>query len=257
LLYPKEVVGLYYFAFAMSLHTVMLFCSNLWTLLFPAFCKLKHEPERQLAGFLRAVRLIALIVTPACMLQAALSEPGIRLFFPERWVPAIPILQILSIGMAARAIDWTSEALLLSQGRFQAYLRVVSAHAAIFGVLVGFGAWHGEAVGAAIGVACCLWIIGPIKTWMAIGPLGGKWVDSLRIFGMPLLASAIAVGPVVLATYMIPAIAGQDAARFVIIVVVSASLYSLAARRLMPDRWAEAMQALRQLVNRQRAGVRQ
>ena len=39
-----------------------------------------------------------LIAIPACLLQAALADPAVHLLFKPQWYPAIPVIQLLSIG---------------------------------------------------------------------------------------------------------------------------------------------------------------
>src|SRR4051812_30808575 len=118
--HPDAVVGVYYFAFNLSLQTAMLLALNLDGVLMPVLSKLRDDPVRQRAAFLSAAQAIALVGIPICLLQAVVADPVVRLIFDLKWYAAIPVLQVLSIGMAFRVVTHPAQSLMRAQGRFGA-----------------------------------------------------------------------------------------------------------------------------------------
>src|SRR5262249_3456274 len=98
--HSDAVIGMYAFAFAISLQIAHLLTHNLASVLFPALSRLGAEPVRQRAAFYRAVRLLLLVGVPMAFIQAAMAEPALRLLFGDKWSGAILPLQLLSFGMA-------------------------------------------------------------------------------------------------------------------------------------------------------------
>lgn len=118
-IYSAEVVGLYVFAYRISVQTFSLFTNNLANILFPALSKLQNEPLRQKSAFIRASSLLTIIAIPASIFIAAIAEPLFHLIFPERWYGAIPYLQVLAIGFSLRPLQATAVSFLHSNGKFR------------------------------------------------------------------------------------------------------------------------------------------
>ena len=80
------------------------------------------------------------------VLQIVLAKPVIELFFHERWLPAISVVQWLSFGMLTQPIAVAANALLLARGQFRVLATTcgVIAAASIAAALVGgtFGDQH-------------------------------------------------------------------------------------------------------------------
>ena len=82
LFWSDAVVGIYFFAYNLSTQTMQLLLGNVANVLLPA---LRHLGERgdvhQRSVFIKVSRLIALMASPLCMLQALLAEPIVRLVY--------------------------------------------------------------------------------------------------------------------------------------------------------------------------------
>ena len=78
--------------------TLQLLAFTVGGVLLPSLVTLNAEPDRQMQAFLRACRALLIVSVPVCLLQAAMAPAMIRLFLPDKWQPAAPLVQILSIG---------------------------------------------------------------------------------------------------------------------------------------------------------------
>jgi PST family polysaccharide transporter len=253
LLHTDAVVGLFYFGFTVSQRAVVTLTFNLRDVLFPALSSIQDYPARQVAAFLRASRLAALVGIPACLLLAASAEPGFNAFLPERWRGAIPVVQILSLGAVFRLMGRPALALILAQGRFRTLLVLGIALCVLFILCVTAGALIGEATSVAVAMALFMAIADPVQMYVAIRPGGGRWRDVRTVFAAPLGIGIAAVATAWLIGNALPAMPGRDWAQLVVIPLVSAPLYIALIRRAARDDWADLMERFRSLLRRRRA----
>ena len=203
LFHNDQVVGSYFFAFGLSMQTPMIVYVALSGVLLPAFSRLKQDVPRQIAAMLRGSRLIALVATPLCVLQALLADPALRLVFGDKWVAAIVPLQILSLGVAGAILTGPSTTLLQAQERFRGYFLWQAASTAVFLTIVGLCARLGAAVAVSVGVAGFNLVIGSLALrWVAGRELAG-WRTIFRLAGVPALIAMAAALPALAAIRMI------------------------------------------------------
>ena len=238
--HDTKVVGHYFFAFNLSLQTMILITFRLSGVLLPALSSIEHDPERQSLAFLRAIRLISFLAVPACLLQAALSDAGVRAIYDERWLPAIPMLQVLSVGMAIRALGWPAVSMLQAQGRFAT--RLVLAICSVFSMatLIGLGLWLYGPIGVAVATTVNWLIIDPVSLYVAVRHTGHGWRDVGRALGAPVALGLIVVIPAAAVGIAVPDVTGRYWMRLGLITAVAAALYVPMFRMLAPDSWQEA-----------------
>ena len=254
-MHDPKTVGIYFFAFSLSIQTMQVFTSNLAGVLFPALSRLQDDPAHQTDAFLRAAGMLAVIGVPLCLLQAALAGPMMSILFNSWWLPAIRVLQLLSIGMAVRLVASPGGSLLQAQGRFRTYLIINAVNAIIFLALVYAGArlgehppqwllWTARDLYAAVFVAGSVMIyfilIGPIFMYIAIRGGGGKLRDVWRVYAGPVAASILAVGPAVWLARQIPPMSSDHMRNFMrvlIIIAWSGLLYIPLIRFMAPGAW--------------------
>jgi O-antigen/teichoic acid export membrane protein len=187
-------VGLYYFASRIAVQPLLMLAGSFSNVLFPALSQFRDNNARQRTAALKACHMISLIVTPACFLQAALAGPVVRLLFPSRWIEAVPLIQILSIGLAFDAVSWAAGPLLHARGEFKRSLLYSFLQIPIFFILVGCGGRLDSAIGVALGVAVFYSLIGPGYTYLIFRPLGVRLQEIAYIYLIPLIISAVIVG---------------------------------------------------------------
>lgn len=239
--YTSEVVGYYYFAFNLSMQTLLLLATSLDSVLFPSLSKLKDEPLRQRQGFVSAARALALVGVPLCFLQAALAQPVMRLAFSDRWESSVPVVQILSVAMAFRLLSGPSQSLLMAQGRFRGYMTLNILGLGTFVVLVTLAAQRASAATAPVAVAAAAGFYficeGPVSLALATRGISRIWKNVADVFAVPTACAAIAVLPAVgLARIFF----GQahELLQLLVISLITALLYLPAVRVFAPEPWA-------------------
>lgn len=185
LLQSKELLGVYFFGYQLSLALVALVTSSLDTVMMPTFSSLGHETSRQTDLFVRGTRLLAVVSTFACFGLALAAPAAIHGLWGGKWDEAIPVVQILSLAMPVRLMIPLCRAMLEARGEW----KLVS----ILSICDGLGLVVAGAVGALLGD---LWAITLVVTgynlisgFMYCAIVANSLLTPLKSIFMPLLAT--------------------------------------------------------------------
>jgi PST family polysaccharide transporter len=173
-------VGLYWWAYALSIQTVTLVASQLEPVLFASLSRLQGDSARHGSAFLRSLRGLAVVVVPLSVLQAVVAEPAVKLVFAERWHPAIPLLELLSIGMVFAGISVPSASMMQSQGRFRSYFVAATVNVGAFGALLAVAAHDGRVWAFALAALVYYFVAFVVNLFTA---LGSAHLERWRVVG--------------------------------------------------------------------------
>jgi PST family polysaccharide transporter len=233
---PKPVVGAYFFAFRLAVMPVQMLAGNFSSVLFPALAQLRNEPERQKKAALNASRMLAFAVMPFGFMQAAVARPILSLVFGAKWEDAIPLVQILSIGLAFDAVSWVAGALLQARGEFRRSLVYSCVFSPIFFVLVAIGAVNFSAIGVAIAVSAFYMILAPVYSYMVLSQIGVSFREIATIYLPSTLFAAIAM---ISATLLCGVTSLGDLGRSIAIGITGITLYAGLVRLFAPSSFHE------------------
>ena len=186
------IAGFYYWGFALSSQAVFLLVTNLQGVLFPALSKLNHETLRQFAAVETGCRVLTAAIAPVCLLQALLAAPLIEFFFHDRWRPAIPVVQWVSLGMVTQPLNLLAASVLLARGQFQ---RLASLSGCVsLSVLAAAvaGAMLGHQAQIACWTGCTLLVANLMAGWIAYREFGRGWSRLLAAVLPSLVPCALA-----------------------------------------------------------------
>jgi PST family polysaccharide transporter len=188
----EEQVGVFGFAFMLATQANAIISVQLSTVLQPIFGRLQHDPVRQTAGFVRAVRVLGAVIVPVSLVQAVVAAPLFRIAFPAQWEPAVPVFAVLSVMQAFYFGNGPTMSLLKAQRRFRLYFAWQFSQLVVAVPAYWFGAREGGALGVAL-ASMSVWATGvPIAVWLGIRAGGGTLRDAFLIYARP-WASAVPV----------------------------------------------------------------
>ncbi len=195
LLQSKELLGVYFFGYQLSLALVALVTSSLDTVMMPTFSALGHELSRQTELFVRGTRLLAVGSTFACFGLAIAAPAAIHSLWAGKWDEAIPVVQILALAMPVRLMIPLCRAMLEARGKW----RLVSVLSICDGagiILAGaVGAWAGGLIVITAVVSVYNLFAGllycALVARMLLTPLKGLFVPILSTLCTGLLAAVI------------------------------------------------------------------
>ncbi len=233
LLASQDVVGVYYFGFRLAAQPLWMLAGNFSNVLLPALVQLNPEPARQMKAALDASVLLSFCVMPLAMLQTAVAAPLIVSLFGEKWATAVPVIQLLSVGLAFDAVSWVAGTLLSARGDFRTVFVYALAQTPLFFALVVAGA----VLDGAVGVAWCVFgfyvVTQPFFVIRTYERLGSTLREGLAIYAKPLALSAAAVGGAMLAS----SLAARPLNRVLIILALGGAFYAMLVHWLAPEVW--------------------
>ncbi len=100
--------------------------------LLPGYAKLAHDPEALRRSFVDGFALIMMIAAPVAIGIGLVADPMVRLLLGDKWLEAIPMLQVLAIFGLIQVLSSNIGPLLLAMGRPRLVM-IVNA------IRVGFG----------------------------------------------------------------------------------------------------------------------
>ena len=239
LLYPKAAVGQFFFALNLSTQIGQLLSQNLGGVLLPALAKLQDNSARHAAALMRALRMLAFISTPLCFLLAVVAKPLVIVVYGTKWLPAIPVLQIMALTAAISIPSSPATAALQSQGRFALLFWWTALQMPIFLIMIFAGAWCGDIIGVAVAWFLFTFATSPVAIRLSIQD-GTSWYKIAGIYAGPLagsLAAIIGFG----AVYVLwPTLLQHDLVWLAIAAVIMGVIYPVAARIFTPAEFALA-----------------
>ncbi len=249
--------GVYFFAISLSLQANVLLVNNLGSILLPALGKLGAEPRRQADALLRSLRVLGMVLTPLCLLQAAVAGPVLHLLYRDKWDAAVAPMQLLCLGMAARFLSQPAANLLLAQGRFRGlFLTGVGGVVLFLSLICGSVLAFGPSVIAVAGAtAVYSIIIEPSVLLFTIRPMGRGVRSVLGVVAPPAAISGVACGAALLVARALPSSAmpsGRwgDVVQGTIIAMIALPVIALGSWLFLRSSWNEAWLRATPIVNR-------
>ena len=233
----KNNVGYYFFAWGMASQAVHLLMQNIAKVFHPILSKIQSDPQRQLMASLSAFQILGAIGLPLSFLQCGLMDAGFHLFLPAKWLPAIPLAQILSLGLGLNVLSSLCWSLLKAQGRFNVILILNWVGAIPYTAAIATSAAYGSTQTVAWVVVAWCATYSPLALWLSIRHLGGTWRNVISIFLIPTTASVAALLIAWQAESLVPSLEWELLARLLTVTIIFSVTYLailLIAKHPMP-----------------------
>lgn len=253
LLASQGVVGAYYFGFRLAAQPLWMLAGNFSGVLFPVLVQLRSDPRRQGEAALKASKLLSYCVIPLGVMQATVAGPLVTIAFRQKWASSVPVIELLSIGLALDAVYWVVGSLLTARGEFRDGLRYLLLQLPVFFALVTTGAVLGQAVGVAWGVGLFYAITQPVYVCTVFRKVGVGTRQVLSLYLRPTGCALVAVGAG-LGVSMVPVLAAAPLAQVVVIGTIGSALYAALVRWSAPEVWGELGRRLGGVMRRDRSG---
>lgn len=92
---------------------------------FPALVRLQDDPLRLRNAMRRMITCSTFVVFPLMIGCGLVAEPLIGILYGERWLPAVPFVQVTCFAMAFRPFDTINLQAINARGRSDIYLKLV------------------------------------------------------------------------------------------------------------------------------------
>lgn len=138
--FSPTTLGYYSFSYNVMYTPVKRVSSIFTDVLFPSLSSVQHDTKRIIDIYFKSMQLIGLVTFPAMTLIALNAEWIVLFLFGEKWIGAVPILQILCFAGAFQSISQFSTVVLDSIGKPELSLYVSFFRGAItvLAILLGY-----------------------------------------------------------------------------------------------------------------------
>jgi PST family polysaccharide transporter len=134
------------------------------------------------------------VAFPACFILAAVADPLVQLIFGPKWGSAVPLIQVLSVGLAFDSVTWISGALIQARGEFRRDLLYTILISVPFFGFVSVGAIYGEAIGVACAISGYFVLFSPLYSWLIFRRAHFSATLIITAYVRPAMMSTVAVG---------------------------------------------------------------
>lgn len=131
-------LGYYSKAFDFTKKTVDNINKVLGTVLFPTYARIQDDIQRLSRAYLNSLQVISSITVPASIALFLLSDRIVPVLLGPRWLPMIPILQVLAFMSLVKPISSTTAAVFNAVGRpkFNMHAGIVVSVVLILGMIL-------------------------------------------------------------------------------------------------------------------------
>lgn len=141
-------LGIYSIAYNVMFAPLQQIAQPVQQVLFPAFTKVKAEPERLGQAWLRGNQLVTALLVPALLGMAVVAPDFVPAVFGNRWHASIPVLQLLCLAGVAESFKMLNWSVLQATGQTGRLLRFMT-----FSTALTLAAFVGGLTWGVVGVA--------------------------------------------------------------------------------------------------------
>jgi len=236
-----SALGLYQVAFRLSNAPASEVRDVISSVAFPAFSRLRDDPDQLRMAFARTLRVSLAVIVPMATGIVLVAPAFVRVALGDEWVPMVPAIQALAVAGLLRALVGTGGTLFMGSGNPRLDFTVNSVRTAVIAVSI----WPLTAVWgiAGTGASVVLGLLAALPPWVVLTrsltgislPTYGRWVLG------PAAGAAIMTVPVL-------AVSGPSLERLVAAVLVGVVTYTLAAGAVYRYQAATPVDDVRSLV---------
>lgn len=122
--YTAAQVGYYARANSLMMLPVSNISGALNRVIFPVFSKVQDDIPRLKKSYKQVMQLVLFVVTPIMVVMGVLAKPIIILLFTEKWLPMVPIFQIICASGVLYPIHLYNLIVLQVKGRSDLFLKL-------------------------------------------------------------------------------------------------------------------------------------
>lgn len=234
-----ESLGVYALAYNAMITPLSRLAFPLQEVMFPALSRLQADRARMRAIWLRATRMIATVAMPGMLGLAVVADDLVRVVFGERWLAAVPVLQILAWVGLLQALSALNSKILAACDRTGLLLRFAAASFAVYLVAFAVGLrWGVVGVAAAYALAAST-LVQPLYLWLTAREVGVSVRAYLRTIWHPAQATALMLTPVIALKLALVQNGVAPAARLAVLTLFGAGVFAAGCLWRAPEVFAE------------------
>ena len=193
-----EILGFYSLAWNFVVDPIYRINPIITRVFGPVLAKLQDEPARLKRAFLTLIEIVATINLPLVAGMAAVAPLLVPVMFGNKWLPIVPIMQILAVVGCCKAVGNPTGGLILAKGRADLAFRwsAIAALCQMPVLLLAVQAGSILVVAATIAVLQVFTLAGLYRLLYRplIGACLGDWLEKILVpLGFALVMAAVVV----------------------------------------------------------------
>jgi lipopolysaccharide exporter len=137
---------------------------------FPAYAKMRNRSDLA-AGYLRVVAMIAMITIPAALGIAATANLLVPIIFGERWLAAVPLIQVIAFYGIIQALQNNVPSVYLALGTPRITTAISAFHNVLVIISLIFMSMRWGSLGAGYALLISVAIVAPVNLYLVLGKL--------------------------------------------------------------------------------------
>ncbi len=190
---------------------------------YPVLAKLQDDREKLKMGYRKMLQMSSFVIVPALTALAVLAEPVVQVLVGDKWLPCVPMLQLLCLSGLTIHFSTVNLNMLLVLGRSDLSLRLEVVKKGVITLAIAVGIFFGI-YGLIVGEAVAAYINLAINVWYSKQLLRYSFGEQLRDV-LPTLLFSLAVGAVLFFLQQLPSAASVRS--LVLLTTGGAGLYLL------------------------------
>ena len=122
--FTTTVAGHYFFSSRIKELILLQLVNSIQVVTYPALSKLQDDDVKLRAGYRKVILVTTFVLFPALTLTAAMAKPVFILFLNDKWLPAIPYLQLMCISGLMYPLHTINLNVLIVKGRSDLFLNL-------------------------------------------------------------------------------------------------------------------------------------
>ncbi|CAG0977088.1 Teichuronic acid biosynthesis protein TuaB [Methanosarcinales archaeon] len=244
-IFSATVAGYYFFANNIKNLIIDQLVSSISTVTYPALATMQHDNVILKAGYRKVIQMTTFLLFPAMVFMAALAEPLFLLILHERWLPAVPYLQLMCIAGLLYPLHSINLNILKVKGRSDLFLNLEILKK-ISIVLILFVSVQYGVIGILIGQ-----IIGSVLAYLPNSYFSNELIGySVREQIGDFLPGLVLSGAIAVMVYVAVSVSTLPAlAELIVFGIAATMLYLLGARALKLQAFTMTLQMVKERIN--------
>ncbi len=187
-----ESLGYYNIAVRLVLQPIQKLNPILTNVAFPVFSKVQDDINRLKKGFFKMNKFLMTVNAPILIGLAVTAPLVVPLLIGKKWVPVVPLVQILAFYALIRSIGNASSSLIIAKGKANWSFYWNAAMFIVVPIVVYFSSLGGEMIYIAVALVCLHIILFFVSYWLRIRKLIGECLSEyIQALSIPILLSII------------------------------------------------------------------
>tara|TARA_R110001599_G_scaffold310954_1_gene518197 strand:+ start:6318 stop:7787 length:1470 start_codon:yes stop_codon:yes gene_type:complete len=189
----SNVLGLYSISNEVATMTTNEIVAPINAAAYPGYAKIAHDKEQLKQSYLKVLSSIVLIAVPSAIGIAAIAPLFVPVLLGDKWLEAIPVIQIIALGSIMTSISTNSGYVYLALGKQKITTFIMCFRVSIFLPLLYYLTVSYGVIGAAYSTLLASLVLFPITQTILKKQLGIKWSELTSVLFKPIISAIFMV----------------------------------------------------------------